>query len=93
MRRFRFGVNMWTGGSRAEWMDKARQLEDLGYGVLTVPDHLADFWRRSPRSPPRHSPRGTFASARWSSTTTSVIPPWSLGRRPPLICSAMGGLS
>jgi probable F420-dependent oxidoreductase len=43
MRRFRFGVNMWKGGSRAEWMDKARQLEDLGYGVLTVPDHLADF--------------------------------------------------
>ena len=34
---------MWAGGSRAEWTDKARKLEDLGYAVLTVPDHLAKF--------------------------------------------------
>jgi probable F420-dependent oxidoreductase len=34
---------MWAGGSRAEWTDKARKLEDLGYAVLTVPDHLAEF--------------------------------------------------
>jgi probable F420-dependent oxidoreductase len=36
-------VNAWAGGSRAEWTDKARKLEDLGYAVLTVPDHLAEF--------------------------------------------------
>jgi len=34
---------MWSGGSRAAWMDNARKVEDLGYSVLTVPDHLTDF--------------------------------------------------
>ena len=41
MRPFRFGVNVRDAGSRAEWMDKARKVEDLGYAALTVPDHLA----------------------------------------------------
>lgn len=27
--------------SRAEWRDKARKVEDLGYAMLLVPDHLA----------------------------------------------------
>jgi probable F420-dependent oxidoreductase len=40
MRPFRFGVNAWTAGSRAEWTDKARRAEELGYAVFTVPDHL-----------------------------------------------------
>src|ERR671934_563473 len=40
MKPFRFGVNVTTAGSRAEWADKARKLEDLGYSTLTVPDHL-----------------------------------------------------
>ena len=39
MKPFRFGVNVWRAGSRAEWAEKARKLEDLGYAVLTVPDH------------------------------------------------------
>ena len=43
MRPFRFGVNMWSGGSRAAWTDNARKAEGLGYSVLTVPDHLSDF--------------------------------------------------
>ena len=43
MRPFRFGVNMWSGGSRAAWTDNARKVESLGYSVLTVPDHLTDF--------------------------------------------------
>ena len=43
MKPFRFGVNMWSGGSRAAWTDNARKVEDLGYAVLTVPDHLTDF--------------------------------------------------
>jgi len=43
MKPFRFGVNLRSGGSRAEWVDKARKLEDLGYSTLTVPDHLASL--------------------------------------------------
>jgi len=41
MKPFRFGVNVRSAGSRAEWVDKARKVEDLGYAILTVPDHLA----------------------------------------------------
>jgi len=41
MRPFRFGVNVRDAPSRAEWVDKARKVEDLGYAALTVPDHLA----------------------------------------------------
>jgi probable F420-dependent oxidoreductase len=41
MRRFRFGINARDARSRAEWQDKARRIEDLGYSVLLVPDHLA----------------------------------------------------
>lgn len=41
MKPFRFGVNVRDAGSRAEWVDKARKVEDLGYSALTVPDHLA----------------------------------------------------
>lgn len=43
MKPFRFGANVSRAGSRAEWMDKARKLEDLGYSTLTVADHLADL--------------------------------------------------
>src|SRR6266849_5623065 len=43
MKPFRIGVNVLSAGSRAEWADKARKLEDLGYYALTVPDHLADL--------------------------------------------------
>jgi probable F420-dependent oxidoreductase len=41
MRPFRFGVNVRDARSRAEWQDKARRIEALGYSVLLVPDHLA----------------------------------------------------
>jgi probable F420-dependent oxidoreductase len=41
MRPFRFGVNVRDAPSRAEWVDKARKVEGLGYSALTVPDHLA----------------------------------------------------
>ena len=43
MRPFRFGVAVRTTGSRAELADKARKLEDLGYAVMTVPDHLTEL--------------------------------------------------
>ena len=41
MKPFRFGINMRDASSRAEWQDKARKVEALGYAVLLVPDHLA----------------------------------------------------
>ena len=40
---FRFGVNALSAGSRAEWADKARKLEDMGYWILSVPDHLTQM--------------------------------------------------
>jgi alkanesulfonate monooxygenase SsuD/methylene tetrahydromethanopterin reductase-like flavin-dependent oxidoreductase (luciferase family) len=48
MKPFRFGVNVGPSRSRAEWVEKARKLEGLGYDTLTVPDHLADFFAPMP---------------------------------------------
>jgi probable F420-dependent oxidoreductase len=48
MKPFRFGVTLGRAPSRAAWVDKARKLEALGYAVLTVPDHLADFFAPFP---------------------------------------------
>ena len=41
MKPFRFGINVRDASTRAEWQDKARKVEGLGYSVLLVPDHLA----------------------------------------------------
>ncbi|CAN5147520.1 LLM class F420-dependent oxidoreductase [soil metagenome] len=41
MRRFRFAVTATRAGSGAEWAAKARQIEELGYDVLLVTDHLS----------------------------------------------------
>ena len=43
MQPFRFGVSVRSAQSRAEWMEKARKVEALGYATLTVPDHLTDL--------------------------------------------------
>ena len=43
MKPFRFGVNVGPSRSRAEWVEKARRIEALGYDVLTVPDHLSEL--------------------------------------------------
>jgi probable F420-dependent oxidoreductase len=48
MKPFRFGVNVWGAGSRAEWTDKARKAEELGYSVFTAPDHLAGIFAPIP---------------------------------------------
>ncbi|MFF1609821.1 TIGR03621 family F420-dependent LLM class oxidoreductase [Amycolatopsis sp. NPDC058278] len=40
MRPFRFGVALYVPGSRADWVAKCRQAEDLGYDVVGVVDHL-----------------------------------------------------
>ncbi|MEU7141529.1 LLM class F420-dependent oxidoreductase [Nocardia sp. NPDC046473] len=37
---FRFGISMAFPGSHAQWANKARRAEALGYDVLSVPDHL-----------------------------------------------------
>lgn len=43
MKPFRFGVITARAGSRSQWADKARKVEDLGFSALTVPDHLVDI--------------------------------------------------
>ena len=44
MRPFRFGISVGRADSRAEWQDKARRAEDLGFSTLVVPDHLAPIF-------------------------------------------------
>jgi probable F420-dependent oxidoreductase len=39
-RPFRFGVIAYDAQSKEEWVAKARRIEQLGYAVLLVPDHL-----------------------------------------------------
>ncbi|WP_326836878.1 TIGR03621 family F420-dependent LLM class oxidoreductase [Amycolatopsis rhabdoformis] len=39
-RPFRFGISLLSTGPRPTWQARARQVEDLGYDVLQVPDHL-----------------------------------------------------
>ena len=48
MRPFRFGVSVPSATSRRDWVAKARKTEDLGYDVLTVPDHLAELFAPMP---------------------------------------------
>src|SRR5438477_1013241 len=44
MRPFRFGISIGRAGSRAEWQDTARRVEDLGFSTLVVPDHLSPIF-------------------------------------------------
>ncbi len=39
---FRFGVTVFGATSRQEWVAKVHKVEDLGYSVLQVPDHLGN---------------------------------------------------
>lgn len=41
-RPFRFGVSVHGNKSREEWIEIARQAEDLGYSTLLIPDHLGE---------------------------------------------------
>lgn len=41
-RPFRFGVQANGTGSRREWVDLARNVEDNGYSTFTMPDHFSD---------------------------------------------------
>ncbi len=40
IRPFRFGVQANGTGTRADWVETARQVESLGYSTLTMPDHF-----------------------------------------------------
>src|SRR4051812_35597285 len=40
MGNFKFGVSLFRPGGRSEWIAKCRRAEELGYDVITVPDHL-----------------------------------------------------
>lgn len=37
---FRFGIEVAPFGSRTQWRQAARRVQDLGYHILQVPDHL-----------------------------------------------------
>lgn len=39
---FRFGVTLFGATSRQAWIAKVHKVEDLGYAVLQVPDHLGN---------------------------------------------------
>lgn len=47
-RRFRFGVQISHAGSRAEWVEKAKKAEALGFDVLVMPDHLGGHYAVGP---------------------------------------------
>jgi hypothetical protein len=40
MGKFRFGVSLRSIDGRDKWIRKCRRAEELGYDVITVPDHL-----------------------------------------------------
>jgi len=44
MRPFRFGVQYSNAADGAAWRERARQLEDLGYSTMFIPDHFGDEW-------------------------------------------------
>jgi probable F420-dependent oxidoreductase len=39
---FRFGVQLATAASRADWVEQARRVESLGYSTVTMPDHFGE---------------------------------------------------
>jgi probable F420-dependent oxidoreductase len=41
-RKFRFGVQLSTAASGQEWAAAAREVEDLGFSTLFLPDHFGD---------------------------------------------------
>ena len=42
MHPFRFGVTIRHAASANEWVASARRAEELGYDILTMPDHLGN---------------------------------------------------
>jgi probable F420-dependent oxidoreductase len=42
LRPFRFSASVWSASSQQDWRNKVRKVEDLGFDMLVVPDHLND---------------------------------------------------
>ncbi|MEU8360676.1 TIGR03621 family F420-dependent LLM class oxidoreductase [Nonomuraea sp. NPDC048882] len=63
MRRFRFGAVVREAASAKEWADKARRLEETGFDVLLVPDHLVG---------PRFAPIAALTAAACATTRLRV---------------------
>ena len=42
LRDIRFGISTGGAASRAEWQERARRVEALGYDILLTADHLVD---------------------------------------------------
>jgi probable F420-dependent oxidoreductase len=40
-RRLRFGVQLRSASSAADWVERIRRVEDAGYSVVSMPDHFA----------------------------------------------------
>jgi probable F420-dependent oxidoreductase len=40
--KFRFGIQTSRAASAAEWREKARKIEELGFSTLFIPDHFGD---------------------------------------------------
>lgn len=47
-RPFRFGVQMRNATTPEQWLERARRAENLGYSVLTMPDHFGDQFSSVP---------------------------------------------
>jgi alkanesulfonate monooxygenase SsuD/methylene tetrahydromethanopterin reductase-like flavin-dependent oxidoreductase (luciferase family) len=86
MKKFRFGVNVGPSRSRAEWAEKARKLEDLGYATLTVPDHLTDFFAPMPALISAAEATKSLRVEPTCSTTTFAITCWLRVRLRQSIC-------
>lgn len=41
-RPFRFSASLWSASSQLDWRQKVRKVEDLGFDMLVVADHLND---------------------------------------------------
>jgi probable F420-dependent oxidoreductase len=63
-RPFRFGVQLATARSGAEWAELARKAEDLGFSTLFVPDHFDE----------NLAPVPALAAAAAATTTLKVAP-------------------
>ena len=44
MRPFRFAVQSQRASNGAQWRDRVRKIEDLGFSTVYCPDHLDDQW-------------------------------------------------
>ncbi len=61
-RKFRFAVQEHGTGSAADWRDRARTAEALGYSALYLPDHFTD----------QHGPIAALMSAADATTTLRI---------------------